>query len=255
MAVGKNKRISKGRKGAKKKIIDPFMRKDWYDIKAPAPFTNRQVGKTLVTRSSGTKVASDSLKGRVVPISLGDLNQDEDNAFRIMKLRIEDVQAKNCLTNFYGMDFTSDKLKFFIKKWQSLIEGHLDIKTLDGYSLRIFAIAFTKKVSPIRKTCYAKSSQKKAIRKKMMDIITREATTVELKDLVEKFVPDSIGKQIEKECQGIYPLSNCFIRKVKILKTPKFDPYKLMELHGDHASAETGHKVERAEAPADETTA
>jgi len=256
MAVGKNKRISKGRKGTKKKLIDPFTKKDWYDIRAPSVFTNRNVGKTLVTRSSGTKVCSDSLKGRVVPISLADLNQDEDQAFRTIKLRIEDVQGKNCLTNFYGMDFTTDKLRFYVKKWQSLIEGHIDVKTLDGYMLRVFCIAFTKKISPIRKTCYAKSSQIKQIRKKMFEIINREATTVELKDLVVKFIPDSIGKQIERECQGIYPLSNCFLRKVKVLKTPKFDVSKLMEIHGDNAapaaaptpvSEEAGQKVERVE--------
>ena len=51
MAVGKNKGLKiGGKKGVKKKIIDPFTRKDWYDIKAPSIFTNRQVGKTLVNR-------------------------------------------------------------------------------------------------------------------------------------------------------------------------------------------------------------
>ena len=53
MAVGKNKKM--GKKGVKKKAIDPFSRKDWYDIKAPAMFTNRNVGKTLVNRSQGTR--------------------------------------------------------------------------------------------------------------------------------------------------------------------------------------------------------
>ena len=35
---------------------DPFAKKDWYDIKAPSIFNVRQVGKTLVTRTQGTKV-------------------------------------------------------------------------------------------------------------------------------------------------------------------------------------------------------
>lgn len=36
---------------------DPFAKKDWYDIKAPSTFSTRNVGKTLVTRTAGTKVS------------------------------------------------------------------------------------------------------------------------------------------------------------------------------------------------------
>lgn len=82
--------------------VDPFSRKDWYDVKAPSVFKIRQVGKTLVNRTQGTKIASEGLKGRVFEVSLADLNQDEDQAFRNMRLVCEDVQGKNVLTNFHG---------------------------------------------------------------------------------------------------------------------------------------------------------
>jgi small subunit ribosomal protein S3Ae len=46
-------------------------------------------------------------------------------------------------------------------------------------------------------------------------------------------------------CAGIYPLQNVYIRKVKILKRPKFDVTKLMEVHGDYSGEDAGAKVDR----------
>ncbi|CAG8740826.1 8120_t:CDS:2, partial [Cetraspora pellucida] len=124
----------------------------------------------------------------------------------------------------------------------SLIEAHVDVKTTDGYLLRLFAIAFTRRrPNQVSKTTYAQSSQIRQIRKKMFDIMTQQATSVDLKELVLKFVPESIGRDIEKACQGIYPLQNVYIRKVKILKSPKFDVQKLLDLHGDNL--DTGSKM------------
>merc|ERR1711881_731416 len=120
--------------------------------------------------------------------------------------------------------------------WQSLIEANVDVKTLDGYVLRCFCIGFTKKRPfQIRKTSYAQSAQIRAIRKKMTDIMTKEF----------------IGKDIMKACEGIYPLQNVFIRKVKILKAPKFDAAKLAEIHSGATKEEIGANIARnAEAEA-----
>ena len=60
--------------------------------------------------------------------------------------------------------------------------------------------------------------------------MVKEAQMCDLKELVAKFIPEVIGKEIEKATQGIYPLQSTFIRKVKILKAPKFDLMKLMEV-------------------------
>lgn len=58
---------------------------------------------------------------------------------------------------------------------------------------------------------------------------------------------DSIGQEIEKKCQAVFPLQNVFIRKVKVLKKPKFDLLKLMEQHGDSAE-DTGAAMDKVDA-------
>jgi len=238
MAVGKNKRLTKGKKGGKKKAQDPFARKEIYSIKAPSMFAVRNAGKTIVNRTAGTKIASESLKGRVFEMSLADLNGgDESQAFRKIKLVAEDVHGFDVLTHFHGMDMTRDKLCSLIRKWQTLIEAHIDVRTTDGYYLRLFAIAFTKKQSnqAVKSTCYAQAGQVRNIRKKMFEIMSEEAGKCDIKEFVQKLIstPDSLGLEIEKKCQSIFPLQNVFIRKVKVLKKPKFDLLKLMEVHGE----------------------
>jgi small subunit ribosomal protein S3Ae len=222
------------------------------------------VGKTLVNRTTGLKNANDALKGRIFEVSLADLQNDEDHAFRKVKLRVDEVQGKNCLTNFHGLDFTSDKLRSLVRKWQSLIEANVTVKTTDDYLLRLFAIAFTKRrPNQIKKTTYARSSQIRAIRKKMTEIIQREATSCTLSQLTTKLIPEVIGREIEKATQGIYPLQNVchrrcpiarcsrtdrpflkvHIRKVKLLKSPKFDLGALLNLHGESNTDDKGQKV------------
>lgn len=243
MAVGKNKRLSRGKKGSKKKVVDPFTRKEWYTVRAPSMFTQRDVGHVPVNKTAGTKIASDALKGRVYEVCLADLQKDEDQAFRKIKLICQDVQGRQCLTNFYGMDLTTDKAKSLVKKWQSLIEAHIDVKTTDNYTLRMFCIGFTKRrPQQVKKTSYAQTSQIRQIRGKMMAIMKREAEACTLKELVSKFIPNMIGREIEKSCAGIYPLQNVYVRKVKVLKSPKLDITKLLELH-EGGQTEVGKKL------------
>jgi small subunit ribosomal protein S3Ae len=254
MAVGKNKRLGKRKKAGARKTQDAFSKKEWYDVKAPAVFPKRGVCKTPVNKTQGTKVARDFLVGRVFEVSLGDLkDQAEDDAFRKFQLKAEDVSGQNLLTQFYGMDITTDKLRSLIRKWHTLIESHADVKTTDGYLLRVFAIAFTKRrPNQTRKTTYAQTAQVRQIRKKMNEVISRESSAGDLNDFVQKLMSESIGKEIEKSCEGIFPLQNVLIRKVKTLRSPKVDVNKLLEAHGgaEAAAASTTPAVPAA-APAD----
>lgn len=113
--------------------------------------------------------------------------------------------------------------------------------------LRLFCIAFTfKQKNQVKKHCYAKSSKVRAIRRKMFQIMTRESSNCDLKEMVQKFLPESIGAEIEKACKRIHPVENCFIRKVKVLKSPKVDAAMLKSMHGDYKN-EGGSKVTRGD--------
>ena len=194
-----------------------------------------------------------------------------------MKVQVEEVKGFDCYTNFYGMDITRDKLCTIVKKWHTTVEAFVQTKTLDGYLLRMFCIGFTKRTSrQVSATCYAKGSQRKLIRKKMMEIMINEAQKSTLKELTKKLyvkgnhlfsefsfqpsiinyiyfdfsVQDSIGKQVIKECQKIFPLQNVLVRKVKLLKKPKFDLTKLMELYQEKPELEVkGKKTDGKEEP------
>jgi small subunit ribosomal protein S3Ae len=67
----------------------------------------------------------------------------------------------------------------------------------------------------------------------MMECMMGEITKNTLKDLFKKLIGDQIHKQITKDCAKIFPLENVLIRKAKVLKKPKFDLTKLMELYQD----------------------
>lgn len=242
--------VNQKKKGLKRKVQDPFGKKDWFHIRAPALFPNSTVGRTIATKTAGNKSSRDSLIGRVVEVSLGDLKPNsEDDAFRLFRLRVEEVQGRNVLTNFYGMRLARDKLCSLVRKWHTLIETHTDVKTADGFTIRIAAIGFTKAMpNQRRKTSYAQSAQVRQIRKKMNDIIQRESNGKTLNELVPKFVTETIGKEIEKATQGIYPLQNVLIHKVKTLRMPKLDMTRLLDSHGGAAAvADMGKVVERTE--------
>jgi small subunit ribosomal protein S3Ae len=190
---------------------------------------------TPCNKTAALKIAADSLRGRVFTISLGDLNREaHEQSWRTIKLQCEEIKGFDCYTNFHGMDITRDKLCSLVKKWHSLIEAFVQAKTTDGYLVRLFAIAFTRRHKhQVKATCYAKGSQQKILRAKMMEIMLGEVTKSSLKELFKKLITDQVGKQITKECTKIFPLENVLVRKVKVLKKPKFDLTKLMELYQD----------------------
>lgn len=203
MTAGKNPKSFK-KKGQKKRAAHPFVKKEWYKILAPG-FDKRIVTLSPCNKSAGLFNSTTSLKGRVFTLSLADCNsnkgRENENPYshRKVKFQVEEVKGFDCYTNFHGIDITRDHACKMVKKWHSLIEGFVQAKTSDGYVVRLFAIAFTKKTpNQIKATCYLKSSHQKMIRKKMIEVMTATVQKNQLTDLVKILVKEEIGNEIQK---------------------------------------------------------
>jgi small subunit ribosomal protein S3Ae len=243
MSLGKNKKnFSKGRKGAKKRVGERFLKKEWWNIKAPGMFGKRLFTQSPVNQTVGKKLASESMKGRVFEANLGDLNQGYET-HKKLKLIVEDADGKSkvALTNFYGLECTRDHLCSLIRKWHTLIDTFVDCKTSDGFLMRFFIVAFTsmyktmknpkKMVLQKKATCYANRSQVRQMRAIITKIITKECKASTMKDLVYKVLGNEITEEMAKKCKPIFPLENITIRKVKSIKRPKVDINQLNEMH------------------------
>lgn len=242
MAYGKNKKLSKkGKKGSKK--IDPFTRKNWYDVKAPVYINakSRRAGLTPVTKTTGQRIETDGLKFRVAEFNLADLAEKNEDSHKKFKFEVQDITGRNCLTDFNGLSLTRDKMNYMIRKRHSLVEVRADVKTADGYVVRIFIIAFTKDAKDqVKVFSYAQSAQIKKIRRKITGLLQQTVSAGALKDLVGLLISDKLEADIKSACQSIYPLDPVHVFKVKLVKKPKVDFTKLMEIHDGAAETLDG---------------
>ncbi len=198
-------------------------------------FAKRDFTISPVNVTAGEKLSSDNMKGRVYTVSLGDLSSFAPH--KKVKLIVDeesDKGSKIALTNFYGLDTTKDHQCSITKKWHTTFECFIDAKTVDGFLLRVFIFATTKKKKGQQKaTSYAQQSQIRQIRKIMSTIVTREVKKSILKELVPKLLsePCPITEEITKKAEKIFPIQNCIIRKVKTIKRGKFDMTQLLNMH------------------------
>ncbi len=169
---------------------DRFQKKEWWTVRSPGMFVNRNFTKTPVNVTQGKTYSHETIKGRIFEVSVGDLNPGSKSAYQKVKLIVDDaseIANKECVTNFHGLNTTKDHLCSLIRKWHTLIESFVDVKTSDGFVLRFFVIAFTMKTrGQLKATAYAQRSQVKLIRKKMNEVIHKEVSRSTLKELVSK---------------------------------------------------------------------
>lgn len=246
MAVDKNKRISKKSKGGRKKKADAFEKKSWFKLRMPriTGIYQSTYGWTCANKTAQGITVESRLQDRVCTIRCGDLTKDalgdsqEDmKTATNLKLRVAMTKEDECFLDFHGMELTRDKTCSLLRKWVTLVEARTDIKTTDGFVFRCFAVALTKRQEPgqCKKSAYAKTSQVKRMRAKMIEIMNNILGDKSTKFFVGKILADSCSKQFHSELEWIFPVKDAVIKKVKLIKRPaREDLHRIQELHTEN---------------------
>jgi len=255
MAKGKNKKMSKRGNTQKRNEKHAFFKKHWYKLISPPTIGNSvMVGYTPVNKTMGTKLSKDGLMNRVCECSYSDVVENNQFPWKKIKMQVEEVKSGNCYTSFYGIDMVREKLYYFLRKKMSLIDVFADVKTIDGYILRVFVTCFTgKKTGQVKTNTYAKSSQIRAIRSTFVKFLTKAAQTTNISDYTANILNNTVAEKLQSKGSKIFPLGQVLVRKVKVLKKSKIDVNKLVNEANTKREEGAGKKnkdatVENAEA-------
>ena len=186
---------------------DTWRLKKWYEVIAPPVFGNAVLGTTP---------ADDPRKliGRVMETTLYDITGDFSLVHVHLYFQIIDVDEENlkAYTRFKGHELARDYMKSFIRRKSSKVQGIYNVVTKDGYGLRITGVVLT--------TYRCKTSQKKAIRKIMGEIIAKRTAEMTLDELIKAMLFGQLANEIFEAAKKIYPIRKVEIYKSKLLTIP-----------------------------------
>jgi len=156
------------------------------------------------------------LLGRVIDATLYDITDDFAHQYLKMYFQIIDVDGRTAKTIFKGHEYARDYLRSLVRRRTTRIDGIFNVTTKDNYKLRVSACAFT--------LTRIKTSQERAIRAIMKEVIERKANELTFEQFVQEAVLGKIASDIYNEAKKIAPLRHVGIRKSKLLSRPPTEP-------------------------------
>ena len=197
---------------ARKKVqrkVDGWKSKEWYNIEAPVYLNRASVGNTLAGDPA-------LLIGRNVETTVGELTNDMTKNNTKVILRINNVVGDTATTDLIGHELTTDYVRSIVKRQTSRIDANIDVKTKDGYTIRVKPTCFTIK--------RARSSQIKAIMEMMVEIVKKHASDSDFENFMQEAILGRLSAAIYRQAKFIYPLRRVEIRKTQVEAVPAAAP-------------------------------
>ena len=219
-------------KTSKKIKQDSFLKKEWRHVLVPGVFAGkRDIGVTVSNKIARGKVPMDYVNGRVWEVSHADITKDMSHPYRIFKYRTI-AAGDDVYTQFAGMRMAKDKVDSVLRKYRTLVQAQADVKTTDGFILRLFSMCYTKKMANNHSNhAYATQAQSRAIRDAMIKCMTEAAESNNIEQISKDIVDEKIENQIVEACKTIFQVEGVYVTKIKVIKAPALSAEQIKALH------------------------
>ncbi|RLI11589.1 30S ribosomal protein S3ae [Candidatus Bathyarchaeota archaeon] len=227
--------MSSRRKG--RKVVDKWKLKKWYMVLAPPYFGEQELFEVPAD-------SPEKLLKRVLEATLYDITH-EDIRQQVIKLyfQVVAVEGDKAKTIFKGHEYSRDFLRSLVRRRTSKVDGIFDVTTKDGYKLRVYPCALTQ--------YRIKTSQQRAIRKIMKEIVERKARELNFGQFVQEMVLGKMASDIYNEAKKVAPLRHVGIRKSKLLYAPELERLESSIEHAIRSGPEEAGEEGKAEGGAE----
>ncbi len=180
--------------------------KQWYDVLAPEQFDRAELGETVADEP-------DKVLGRTIETTLGDIRNDASENNTKLEFRITEVASDSAYAEFIKHELTRDYLRSLVRRGSSKVEAYITVLTTDDYRIQVQPVALTTK--------QADASQKKAIRRTMIDLVEEAGAERTFEDLLDSIVEGRLSSAIYSEAKTVYPLRRVEVAKATLEARPE----------------------------------
>jgi small subunit ribosomal protein S3Ae len=181
--------------------------KRWYTVLAPEQFERAELGDTPAREP-------EQLYDRKIQTTLGDIREESGGENNVtLTFQIDDVGSDAAYTKFIKHELARDYLRSLVRRGSSKVETVQVVRTTDDYRVEVQPVAFTTK--------QADHSQKKAIRRIMIDQVADAAEEHTMEGLVDAVVEGRLSSSIYSEAKTIYPLRRVEVQKTVVEAAPE----------------------------------
>lgn len=175
-------------------------------VYAPPYFGGQEIGTILATEDPSRAI------GRVIRTDLYQLTGDPSKHYLLLYFKIISVKDSSASTIFYGHEYGREFLRSLVRRGSTKIDGIFDVKTKDGFHLRLTVTAFS--VNRIR------CGKDRAIRHIMKEVVTKAGESLTLDQLSQEMVLGKTASDIFNLAKKITVLRHVGVVKSKVLKVP-----------------------------------